>query len=104
MARLMEITTPLGSDVLLFHTMQAHEELSRVSKFQFDFLSEKNDIKLDDILGKNVTLKVETPKDGTRYFNGFVTRFSQGETYGRYHQYHAVNRAVACRTDRVGVS
>ena len=31
MPRLMEITTPLGDDVLLFHRMTAREELSRLS-------------------------------------------------------------------------
>ncbi len=30
MARVMEITTPLGADVLLFHALHAREELSRV--------------------------------------------------------------------------
>ena len=89
MARLMEITTPLGADVLLFHGMHAREELSRLSHFQLNLLSERNDINVDEILGKNVTVKIETPKDGTRYFNGYVTRFSQGQPYGRYHRYRA---------------
>jgi len=29
MARVMEIATPLGDDVLLFHGMSAREEMSR---------------------------------------------------------------------------
>ena len=58
MPRLMEITTPLGDDVLLFYSMRAREELSRVSEFQIDLLSERSDINLDEILGKNVTVKV----------------------------------------------
>jgi type VI secretion system secreted protein VgrG len=89
MPRLMEITTPLGTDVLLFHGMHAREELSRPSEFQINLLSERDNINVDDILGKNVTVTVETPKDGTRYFNGYVTRFSQGGTLGRYHRYRA---------------
>ena len=31
MPRVMEIVTPLGEDVLLFHGMHAREELSRLS-------------------------------------------------------------------------
>ena len=58
MPRLMEIATPLGDDVLLFHGMHAREELSRLSEFQLDLLSRKGDIVLDDILGKNVTVKL----------------------------------------------
>ena len=90
MPRVMEISTPLGDDVLLFHGMHAHEELSRLSTFQVDLLSPKNDINPDDILGKNVTVKLALPEDKTRYFNGFVTRFSSGEQHGRYTRYFAV--------------
>jgi type VI secretion system secreted protein VgrG len=92
MPRIMEITTPLGDDVLLFHGMHAREELGRLSEYQLDLLSPKNDINLDDILGKNVTVKLALPDDSTRYFNGFVTRFAQGGTYGRYTRYFAVVR------------
>jgi type VI secretion system secreted protein VgrG len=37
----MEITTPLGSDVLLFHGMHAREEMGRLSEYQLDLLSPK---------------------------------------------------------------
>ena len=89
MARLMEISTPLDHDVLLFHGMHAREELSRLSEFQINLLSEKDGINVDDILGKAVGVALELPKGGTRYFNGFVTRFSAGGTVGRYHRYRA---------------
>ena len=93
MPKVMEITTPLGDDVLLFHGMHAREEMGRLSEIQLDLLSPKKDINLDYILGKNVTVKVALPDDSTRYFNGFVTRFSAGgRTSGRYHQYFAVVR------------
>jgi type VI secretion system secreted protein VgrG len=85
----MEITTPLGAD-LLFRGMHGREEMSRLSEFQLDLLSLKGDIKIDGILGKNVTVKVALPDDSTRYFNGFVTRFSAGGRLGRYYRYYAV--------------
>src|SRR5262245_52168837 len=89
MPRVMEITTPLGAD-LLFRGMHGREEMSRLSEFQLDLLSLKSDIKIDGILGKNVTVKVALPDDSTRYFNGFVTRFSAGGRLGRYYRYYAV--------------
>lgn len=92
MARAMAITTPLGEDVLLFHGMHAREELSKVSEFQLDLLSESIAINPDDILGKNVTAKLELPETGERCFNGFVTRFAHGGTLGRYHRYLATVR------------
>jgi type VI secretion system secreted protein VgrG len=93
MPRVMEITTPLGDDVLLFHGMHAREEMGRLSEFQIDLLSAKNDVDPDAILGKNVTVKLALPDDTTRYFNGFVTRFAQGGSYGRYIRYSAVVRS-----------
>src|SRR6185295_11224513 len=87
--RAMEIATPLGEDVLLFHGMRAREEMGRLGEFQLDLLSPKKDVNVDAILGKNVTVKLALPDDSTRYYNGFVTRFSQGGHYGRYYQYSA---------------
>jgi type VI secretion system secreted protein VgrG len=92
MARVMEVTTPLGEDVLLFHGMHARDEISRVPEFRLDLLSADGEINMDDILGKNVAVKVSLADDSTRYFNGFVSRFSQGRMFGRYHQYQAVVR------------
>src|SRR6185295_5814539 len=103
MQRVMDLTTPLGEDVLLFHSMHAREEMGRLSEYQLDLLSPKPDINLDEILGKNVTVKIALPDDSTRYFNGFVTRFAQGGTYGRYNRYYAVVRSwlwfLTCTTD-----
>jgi type VI secretion system secreted protein VgrG len=92
MPRVMAIDTPLGPDVLLFHGLHAREELSRLTECHYDLLSENGSIKPDDILGKNVTLRVELPSGEGRFFNGYVTRFSQGGKYGRYYRYFAVVR------------
>ena len=92
MPRVMEIVTPLGEDVLLFHGMSAREEMSRPFEYKLDLLSSKPDIKLDDILGKNVNITLGLPEDKTRYFNGYVTRFAQGGMYGRYYRYLATVR------------
>jgi type VI secretion system secreted protein VgrG len=92
MARTFELTTPLGADALLFHRLSAREELSRLSDFQLDALSTRGDINVDDILGKNVTVKVELAGDKLRHFNGYVTRFAQVGMRGRYHAYQATVR------------
>ncbi len=92
MARVMEIVTPLGADVLLFHRMNAREEMSRLFEYELDLLSKKGDINLDDILAKSVTVKLELPERKTRHFNGYVTRFAQVGMHGRYHLYRAAVR------------
>jgi type VI secretion system secreted protein VgrG len=100
----MEIMTPL-KDVLLFHTMHAREELGRVGECRLELLSLKSDINLDSILGQNVTVKLALQDDSTRYYNGFVTRFSQGGVRGKYRRYYAtvhpwlwfLSRTADCR-------
>jgi type VI secretion system secreted protein VgrG len=89
MDRVMDIATPLGEGVLLFHGMRGHEELGRISEYHLDLLSDNGEVDVDAILGKNVTIKLALPDDSTRYFNGFVTRFSQGQLHGRYYHYSA---------------
>jgi type VI secretion system secreted protein VgrG len=88
----MEIVTPLGDEVLLFHRMRVREELSRLSEFEIDLLSEKGDIAPTGILGKNVTVKLELQDDSVRHFNGYVTRFRQAGVHGRYQAYQATVR------------
>ena len=82
MRRAMEIVTPLGDDVLLFHRMHGREELSRLSEFELDLLSAQGDIDIDKILGKNVTVKLELMGGSVRHFNGYVTRFAQAGMHG----------------------
>src|SRR5215470_16443909 len=90
MARQIELTTPLGKDMLLFRAMHVREELGRLSEFDLSALSTRGDIDSSEILSKNVTVKLELPNSGCRYFNGYVTRFSQGGMVGRYYQYRMV--------------
>ena len=92
MPRVMEISTPLGEDVLLFHSMNAREEMNRLFEYHVDLLSAKDDINLDEILGKNVTIKLALAQEETRFLNGYVTRFAQGGTLGRFRRYHATVR------------
>ena len=77
MPRVMEIVTPLGDDVLLFHQMSAREGMSRLFEYRLQLLSPKPDVSLDEILGKNVTIKLGLSDDETRYFNGYVTRIRE---------------------------
>jgi type VI secretion system secreted protein VgrG len=92
----MEIIAPkeLGEGALLFHRMSAREELGRLSEYRLELLSPNSAIPLDLILGQNVTVKLRLSdeSDHYRYFNGFVSRFSNGGTYGRFFRYSATVR------------
>ncbi len=121
--RLVSVESPLGEDVLVFGRMTASEELGRLFQFEMELFSERTDIKLAEVLGKSMTVRMELPQElpqwqkinpsrgatraadsrvelrqelpqelppvqRSRYFNGFVTRFSflgmRGPHYGIY--------------------
>jgi type VI secretion system secreted protein VgrG len=78
--RPMRVDTPLGKDVLLLTGISGHEQISRLFSFDVDMLAEgKTAIQFDKLLGQSVTLTLKLPEDKERYFNGIVSRFSQGE-------------------------
>ena len=88
--RNIAIDTPLGEDVLLLRNFSGHEEISRLSEFDLDLLSEDYEINFDDIIGQNVTIRMELPEGGTRYWNGYINRFVQGVSSSvRFARYRA---------------
>src|ERR1700688_2444990 len=76
--RLIAISTPLGKDVLLLRGFNGSEAISQLYHFDLDLLSENDSIKFQDVVGKNVTLRIYDAKGDERYWNGFISRFSQG--------------------------
>ena len=86
MARLCELSGPLD-DSLLFSRMRVSEGLSRLFEIQLEVVSLKQDIDPRKLLGKSMTVRVVFEDGSKRFFNGFVTRFSQGGVYGRYFAY-----------------
>ncbi len=92
MARVFTAHTPLGADMLLFESLTGREELSRLFEFRLELLSPSQDITAEQVLGKNVTIEVETEPHGRRYLNGEVTRFAYVSRFGRYYRYEAILR------------
>jgi type VI secretion system secreted protein VgrG len=88
--RKIAIETPLGEDVLLLRSFSASEHISRLFEFELDLLSENHEINFDEIIGQNVTIRMDLPEGGTRYWNGFINRFVQGASTSRqFAQYRA---------------
>ena len=105
MPRVMDIATPLGPDVLLFHSMRASETLGRLFDYQLTLLATRNDIDPKALLGKHATVKLQLPKGGPRHFDGCITRFALTGSHGRYVRYEMqlrpwqwfLTRAADCR-------
>lgn len=86
--RHIAIETPLGEDVLLLQSFSGQEEISRLFQFDLQLLSEDYSINFDDIIGQNVTIRLDLPDGGKRYWNGYISRFMKSgfasQQYARY--------------------
>jgi type VI secretion system secreted protein VgrG len=87
--RELEIATPLGKDVLLLTSMSGTEQLGRLFRFELELVSEEHQIIAEDIIGQNVTIRLNLSGDKSRYFNGFVSRFTQTLPAGGLASYRA---------------
>ena len=83
------LKSPLPAKDLLFESMTVSSGLSMLGEMQLGLVSEKPDLKAEDLLGKPVTVVVQLRDDGMRYFHGYVTRFGIGLHRGRYFGYQA---------------
>jgi type VI secretion system secreted protein VgrG len=90
--RAIAIKTPLGDDVVVLRSMAGREELGRLFEYELILTSDDNAIKADDILGQNVTIRLDLAGDKTRYFNGFVSRFAQTGRSQSHSTYRATIR------------
>ena len=88
--RNVAVTTPLGADVLVLRTFHGHEELSQLFQYDLELLSEDPAVRFEDVIGKAVTVRLRMSGDRVRYFNGFVSRFTQVSPLNRYPRYRAV--------------
>src|SRR5260370_30794105 len=72
------IETALGPNKLVLRSFTGQEAISRLFSFQLDLVSLDQNIKFYDIVGKSVTIGVNTA-DGksTRFWNGVISSFSQ---------------------------
>ena len=80
--RSLLIDTPLGKDVLLLSKFSGTEKISAPFSFHLELISENRSIAFENIIGKAVTVSVTLAGGGQRYFNGIVSRFSQGRGSG----------------------
>ncbi len=77
--RMLAVSTPLGTDVLLLRHLSGTESLSRLFHFELDMVADSTtSIAFDAILGQSITVAITMPDSSTRFLNGIVSRFSQG--------------------------
>jgi type VI secretion system secreted protein VgrG len=74
----MAIGTPLAEDAVLLSAFSGDEGISRLFRFDLELLSVSDSIDFNAIVGQNVTVRLTLASGNDRYFNGFISRFSQG--------------------------
>ena len=91
----MRIATPLGKDFVLISTFTATEGLSQLFNIEVELLKEEAEpgitptlIDPKSLIGKGVTITVETEEGTYRHFSGMVNRFSQGNRDVRFSYYN----------------
>lgn len=87
--RQLSITSPLGKDVLLLTKFAGEESLSSPFRFTLQLLSEKRDIKPEELVGKKVTFSIKLADASQRFFNGYVSRLRGGRGDTRFRHYQA---------------
>jgi len=87
--RQVSVTSALGADILLFHSMSGSDQLGRLSEYRVQLLSTRNDVSIADVLGKTMGIHVELPNEGVRHYNGIVTRFCSTGWKGEFFSYEA---------------
>lgn len=93
MERLVDVVTPLG-EALWFRQMTGTEAMSSLFEFDVTFHSKQSGLSAKSMLGKDVTLKIETEGgQAVRHFNGICTRFGGGGREGEHLLYTAKLRS-----------
>ncbi|WP_051711028.1 type VI secretion system Vgr family protein [Andreprevotia chitinilytica] len=94
MSRIVKAHTPLG-DALQFRAMNGTEALSELFEFEVELLSESHSLDLKALLGKSLTLEIETGDGGQRYLDGIVARcvlVGREDDVARLYRYRATVR------------
>ena len=88
----ISVTSVLGTDTLLFRRMRATEALSELSEYDLELYSERGDLKIDDALATAMTVAVDLPGGGQRYFHGIASHFAMTGRQGRFATYRVILR------------
>ncbi len=92
--RLLSLSTPAGSDVLLLNSFGGQEGISRPFQFALEMISEiqaggPGKIKPHDLVGKKFTIRIQLEGGEERYINGYCERFSSGTQDDTFVHYSA---------------
>ncbi|TDR47461.1 type VI secretion system secreted protein VgrG [Tahibacter aquaticus] len=89
MNRTLNVTTPLGPELLRFDGLQGRESLSQLFDFQLSLKSEEKGLSADDLLGQPITVDFELEGGARRHLNGQCVHFRSAGRRGKQYLYIA---------------
>lgn len=93
--RPVKIYSALGDNILLFCSLNGSEHLSQLFTYSIEVTSEDLAIDLDSLTGTDITVELELPLGGYRYYHGFISNCTQTESNGAYAKYQLIVRPWA---------
>lgn len=92
--RLFQVTSPLGTDLLVVTGFRGTENISQLFSFQLDLVAANSTtVDFRKLVGNEMTLSIGTPGPGGsgawRYMNGICAAFSEGDRNMDFTQYTA---------------
>jgi type VI secretion system secreted protein VgrG len=88
--RHIAVSTPIGEDSLLLTRFRGREAISGLFRFELNMLGERANVAPAEIVGRNVTVRLNRTDDELRYFNGYVSEFYNAGPNERCTSYRAI--------------
>jgi type VI secretion system secreted protein VgrG len=87
--RLIAIATTLGKDKPVLKSFSMTEQLGRLFRGDAELISDDPALDFDKLVGSSATVSLQLQNGKTRFFNGFISRFSQTGEMGNFARYRA---------------
>src|ERR1700761_2975634 len=87
--RRINLHSALAPDQLMIKDATVREELGRMSIMDLDLLSPNENLALDDLLGKGMSIELVLDNDQSRFFHGIVAECAQLGRLGSFARYSA---------------
>ncbi len=84
----LSIDSVFNENVVL-RSFSGIERISELFSFQLDLVSEQPSLSFNQIIGTQVTIGAKSPEGVQRFWNGFISRFSQVESGQHVSRYQA---------------
>lgn len=91
-SRFAQVNSPLGPDALLLRDMSGSDELGCLFEYELQLVSSDSSIDLNQVLGKPMSLSIQLPGGGQRYFHGIAARAGQTIDSGQFAAYQITLR------------